>query len=182
MLNIVDEIVQIFESRCGYAYLGEPLSQLDHALQTGHLARKAGADDWLVVAALLHDLGHLVTLESIPGEYELDKRHEHIGAAWLARCFGPEVIEPIRLHVTAKRYLCSVDRTYTGELSIASIRSLELQGGPLSPDESAEFEKNLYYDRAVQLRRWDDKAKIPAVEAGTIQQYRNALLSCMKTP
>lgn len=182
MVNIVDEIVQIFESRGVYAYLGEPLSQLDHALQTAHLAREAGADDWLVAAALLHDIGHLVTLESIPEEYGFDKRHEFIGAAWLARCFGPEVIEPIRLHVTAKRYLCRFDQTYAGELSVASVRSLELQGGPLSPDEASEFEKNPYYDSAVQLRRWDDKAKIPAVEAGTIQQYRDGLLSCIKTP
>jgi|SRR5215471_7086989 len=179
-MNIVDEVIQILESRGGEAYLGEPLSQLDHALQTARLARKSGAGDYLVIAALLHDIGHLLTPESTPGAHEFDRRHEGIGAAWLARCFGPDVTEPIKLHVTAKRYLCRADRKYVRELSAASIHSLELQGGPLKQAEVLDFENNPFYNAAVQLRRWDDGAKIPNIEVGTIRQYRNSMLSCVK--
>jgi gamma-butyrobetaine dioxygenase len=175
-----DQIIEMLESRGGEAYLGEPLSQLDHALQTARLARESGADDSLVIAALLHDLGHLLPWESSPAAHQLERRHEYIGAAWLVRWFRPEVTEPIRLHVAAKRYLCRIDRQYLRQLSAASIRSLGLQGGPLSPDEAVEFEKNPFYELAVQLRRWDDRAKLPRFEVGNIQQYRDALFKCVK--
>jgi len=180
MVNIVDEVIQILESRGGEAYLGEPLSQLDHALQTACLARKSGAGDSLVIAALLHDIGHLLTPKSTPGAHQFDRRHERIGAAWLDRWLRFDVTEPIRLHVTAKRYLCRVDRKYVRELSAASIRSLELQGGPLTQAEVVDFENNPFYNAALQLRRWDDQAKIPHIEVGTILQYRDAILSCVK--
>jgi gamma-butyrobetaine dioxygenase len=201
-MNIVDEIIQLLESRGAEAYFGEPLSQLDHAVQAARLARASGAEDSLVVAALLHDVGHLVSpgnhflfVEddgfpstpteqhfdgSTPAHQQFDRRHEEIGAAWLARWFGPEVTEPIRLHVTAKRYICRVDSEYRRQLSAASIHSLVPQGGPLNQTEIAEFESNPYYRMAVQLRRWDDKAKIPNIVAGVVQQYRQALRSCLK--
>jgi gamma-butyrobetaine dioxygenase len=180
-MNIVDEIIQILESRGGQAYCGEPVSQLDHALQAASLARESGADDSLVAAALLHDLGHLLRSAPTPAQQQFDGRHEQIGATWLARWFGPELTEPIRLHVTAKRYLCAVDREYRGQLSAASIRSLDLQGGPLNQTEIVVFESNRYCERAVQLRRWDDKAKDPNIEVGTIQQYREALSTLVQT-
>jgi predicted HD phosphohydrolase len=91
------------------------------------------------------------------------------------------VTEPIKLHVAAKRYLCKVDQQYSLELSSASILSLELQSGPLNWAEVSRFEKNPYYKRAVQLRRWDDKAKVPNLEVAGLQQYREILLRCLKT-
>jgi phosphonate degradation associated HDIG domain protein len=180
MTTAADQIIQMLVSRGGEAYLGEPLSQLDHARQTAHLARESGADDSLVTAALMHDIGHLLRPESSLAAHQFDRRHEEIGAAWLACWFRPEVTEPIRLHVTAKRYLCGIDQKYLRDLSAASIRSLELQGGPLGTAEAAEFEKNPYYESAVQLRLWDDKAKLPNFEVGNIQRYRDVVLRCVK--
>jgi phosphonate degradation associated HDIG domain protein len=162
------------------AYCGEPLSQAEHALQAAHLAREASAPAVLVTAALLHDVGHLIHPDPSTVINLIDRRHEHVGADWLTGLFGPEITEPIRLHVAAKRYLCRLDQFYRGGLSPASIRSLELQGGPLNWAEVHEFEKNPYYRMAVQLRRWDDQAKVPGATVPAVESYREILRSCIK--
>jgi gamma-butyrobetaine dioxygenase len=175
-VSIVDEILDLFARRGAAAYHGEAVSQAEHALQAAELAAREGAPDRLVVAALLHDLGHL-----LDGQDEdlarrgRDGRHEEAGCAWLVRHFGPEVTEPIRLHVAAKRYLCAVEPAYRDGLSPASRLSLALQGGPMSDRECAEFESHPAYREAVRLRRWDDAAKVPGLDVPGLEHYRSLL-------
>src|SRR6516225_6317978 len=117
---------------------GEPVSQTEHALQTAWAAEQAGAASALIAAALLHDIGHL--LHDLPEDcahHGIDDAHEVRGARWLVQHFGPDVTEPVRLHVPAKRYLCSTDPAYRSQLSEASELSLKLQGGPFTPAEVA---------------------------------------------
>jgi [1-hydroxy-2-(trimethylamino)ethyl]phosphonate dioxygenase len=161
-MTAIDEVFELFERRGREAYFGESVSILEHSLQAAWLAEQAGAEPHLLVAALLHDVGHL--LHQMPGdiaERGIDGRHEAIGEAWLRFRFGPDVSEPVRLHVEAKRYLCCVEPAYLANLSPSSIQSLELQGGPLSPEEARDFERNPRFQDAVALRRWDDAAKSP---------------------
>jgi len=174
-MDIVDYILDLFETRGPAAYLGEPVSQTEHALQTAHLAVQDGASDALVAAALLHDIGHLLGVEDDPAERGIDAVHEQSGCAWLARHFGPEVTEPVRLHVLAKRYLCAVDAVYRSLLSPGSIRSLELQGGALTRDQVQAFECNQHAASAVRVRRWDDRAKVPNLDVPDLGHYVTTL-------
>jgi len=175
-MDPTDEILELFETHGSAAYLGEPVSQREHALQAAHVAEVEGAPEALVIASLLHDIGHLLGPDQDdPAERGIDAVHEEKGYAWLSRHFGPEVCEPVRLHVAAKRYLCAVDPTYRGLLSPASIRSLELQGGPLGPDDIQSFEANPYHQGAVRLRRWDDAAKIPGLQVPVVEHYTTKL-------
>jgi [1-hydroxy-2-(trimethylamino)ethyl]phosphonate dioxygenase len=171
-MSVAQEIVRIFETRGASSYLGEPVSQLEHALQTAHHARQARASESLVAAALLHDIGHL--LEDIAeeaAERGIDARHEVVGQTWLERRFAPQVHEPVRLHVAAKRYLCATDRAYLAQLSEASILSLKVQGGPMSSAQVAEFEGHRFFLDAVRLRRWDDLAKVKGAEVPLLSHY-----------
>lgn len=172
-MKVVDEIFTMFERRGDEAYFGEPVSQTEHALQTAHRAELESAPPALVVAALLHDIGHLVHgLAEDIADQGFDGRHEDAGEAWLAGRFPTEVTEPVKLHVAAKRYLCRVDPAYLAQLSPASVQSLVLQGGPFGDDEAREFEGHRYFREAVQLRRWDDLAKIPGLEVPGLEHYR----------
>lgn len=174
--DIVDQVCELFATKGHAAYVGEPVSQLEHALQAAWHAEQDGADDALVAAALLHDIGHL--LHKLPenvADEGIDTRHEHLGQAWLSRYCGEEVTEPVRLHVPAKRYLCATDPAYLAALSPASTHSLALQGGPFTPDEVSEFERRPHFERAVRLRRWDDLAKIPGLEVPGLDHYRPLL-------
>jgi phosphonate degradation associated HDIG domain protein len=176
VMNVVDEIFRIFENRGDEAYFGEPVSQKEHALQAAHQAEQEGATQSLVVAALLHDIGHLIHgMEADIADRGVDARHEDAGEAWLARHFQPEVTEPVKLHVAAKRYLCRIDQAYLNQLSPASLQSLALQGGPLTEEEAREFERHQYYREAVRLRRWDDRAKTPDLTVPELEHYRPAL-------
>jgi gamma-butyrobetaine dioxygenase len=151
-------------------------------LQTAALAQREGASEALIAAALLHDVGHLLhgRDEDIAAR-GLDGRHEEAGHAWLARHFSPAVTEPIKLHVAAKRYLCTVDRECECRLSPASRRSLELQGGPMGAEETQKFERHEFCREAVRLRRWDDEAKIPGLAVPGLEHYR-ALLEALAAP
>jgi len=175
-MSIVDEIIELFARRGDDVYLGEPVSQLEHALQTAFQAEQEGASDTLIAAALLHDAGHL--LHNLPediADHGIDGRHEHVGAMWLARYFPGAVTEPIRLHVSAKRYLCARDDEYQRRLSAASIRSLALQGGPMSDEEVREYEASPYAREGARLRRWDDLAKVVGSKAPGLPRYRSLL-------
>jgi phosphonate degradation associated HDIG domain protein len=174
-MDQLDEIIRLFETRGQRDYLGEPVSQLEHALQTAYLATAEGASDALVAAALLHDVGHLLGPEEDPAARGIDAVHEELGGRWLAAHFGPEVTEPVRLHVAAKRYLCAVDPAYQAALSPASVRSLELQGGPMDAAHVVRFEENPYHEGAVRLRRWDDAAKISGLEVPNVRRYTDLL-------
>jgi predicted HD phosphohydrolase len=145
-------------------------------LQSAHLAVGAGADEELVVAALLHDIGHM--LSGLPEDIAndgIDDTHEEAGAAWLERHFGFAVTVPVRLHVAAKRYLCAVDRGYLDSLSPASQLSLKLQGGPFAADDARAFEQQPHFKAAVMLRRWDDGAKVPGLDVPALETYRRHL-------
>ena len=154
-MTAVQTIGDLFAGPGARDYLGEPVTIGEHMLQAGTLAEAAGAESPLVAAALLHDIGHLRS--------ETDARHGEAGARWLSQWFGEAVTEPVRLHVAAKRYLCAVDAGYFGLLSAESVRTLSLQGGPMSAAEVAAFEALPHAREAVAVRRWDDQAKDPAV-------------------
>ena len=158
----LEEVLDLYDRYAAHVY-DESLSQLDHALQSAALAEQEGADDELVVAALLHDVGHLLDLAANEGDRPTtgeDLQHEATGSRYLTGLFGPGVTGPIALHVRAKRYRCAVDRSYVATLSEGSVRSLELQGGPADAEEVARFESNPGFERAVALRDWDDRAKV----------------------
>jgi phosphonate degradation associated HDIG domain protein len=171
-INVTDEILAIYRARGAGAYFGEHLSMTEHAQQAAHFARADGAPQTLIVAALLHDIGHL--LEPAPDAIEdwtADARHEVSGAHWLAQRFGAEISEPVRLHVSAKRYLCWTEASYFARLSPASVHTLELQGGPMSAHEAAQFEGERFYKEAVAIRRWDDQGKVPGLVTASLGDY-----------
>lgn len=181
MSAVVDEILHVFRERGAAAYLGEPVSLAEHSLQAAYAAERDDAPPTLVAAALLHDYGHLIhDLPENAAEHGVDTRHEEVGYAFLGRHFGPEVVEPIRMHVAAKRYLCAVDPAYLGALSPASVLSLELQGGPCTADEAAAFEASPFADAAVRLRRYDDVGKEPGVETPGLEHYRPAVEAALR--
>ncbi|MEM9605791.1 MAG: HD domain-containing protein [Actinomycetota bacterium] len=171
--HAVDTLLGLFE-RFGRERYGEGINQEEHALQAAKQAIDEGAAPALVAAALLHDVGHLlVERDRVP---TVDLRHEAVGARALARWFGPEVTNPIALHVDAKRYLCAVDPDYFGILSPGSVHSLELQGGPMTSEEVERFEALPGAEAAARLRRWDEGAKVPGVEAGELADHRELLM------
>ena len=162
-------------SRCSH---DEEVSQTDHAIQCAALARRDGADEALIAAALLHDVGHLLDLAG-GGAYTpgVDRRHEVTGADHLAAVFSPAVTEPIRGHVEAKRYLCAVEPEYAAGLSVGSQRSLAVQGGPMTADEAAAFVARPGAADAVRLRRWDDAGKVLGLQRPAFETYRTLLES-----
>jgi gamma-butyrobetaine dioxygenase len=183
MSHIVEEIFEAFDKRGTGAYFGEEVTQSEHALQAAHLAESAGAPEALIAAALLHDVGHLIHgLHERIADEGVDARHEEVGGAWLAERFAPDVTEPVRLHVAAKRYLSATDSAYAALLSPASQQSLALQGGPFSAEECAEFERNRYFAEACRLRRWDDEAKIPGLDVPDLEHYRLLLETVAARP
>ncbi len=171
-MTIADRIRKLFEANGCNVYFGEYVTQQEHALQTAYLADQEGTSDSLIVAALLHDIGHLLHSEDeTVADKGVDMRHEKLGCDWLGLHFGPDVTEPVRLHVAAKRYLCATDAAYHGSLSPASVKSLALQGGPFTAEEKRDFERLPHYTDAVRLRRWDDEAKIVGLSVPGLERY-----------
>jgi [1-hydroxy-2-(trimethylamino)ethyl]phosphonate dioxygenase len=176
-LSVADEIFAIFAKRGSEAYFGEHVTITDHMLQAAFFAQQQAAAPALVVAALLHDIGHLID-DNVPedlADWQHDARHEEVGARWLAGRFQPEIAEPVRLHVPAKRYLCANDQNYAALLSEASVVTLRLQGGPMSPAESLQFETQRYCQQAVQVRRWDDQGKVHGLKIPGLAEYRQLI-------
>jgi [1-hydroxy-2-(trimethylamino)ethyl]phosphonate dioxygenase len=172
MANTLETIMGLFAENGAREYLGEPVSQLEHALQTARLAVEQGASDALVVAALLHDVGHLLDDRAADAaERGVDARHEDLGDRFLSQYFDKNVTEPIRLHVSAKRYLCAVDDVYLNQLSPASLHSLAMQGGPMNGEEAAAFVTLRYANDAISLRLWDDEAKQAGLDVPGLDAY-----------
>ncbi len=172
--DILDRIAHWFALHGATSYEGhrrESVSALNHALQCAQLAEDARADAPLVAAALLHDVGHFVAIDEIGEMADIDDVHELRGLAVLVRDFPPAVIEPIRLHVAAKRYLTAIEPRYFRGLSPASVHSLAQQGGPMTAAELARFEALPFAEDAVRLRRWDDLAKMPGQETPGLGYY-----------
>ncbi|PBC12216.1 HD domain-containing protein [Mesorhizobium sp. WSM3859] len=170
--NIVEFIADIFERRGAESYLGEPVTMSEHMLQGAWLAERDGAPEELVAAALLHDIGHYTSEFGTysPDDVE-DKHHDEAGGEVLAPFFPPVIVECVRLHVSAKRYLCATDPTYFSKLSPASVHTLSLQGGPMSAEEVAEFRSNPFHDEAVRVRIWDEGGKVADMKTRTFRDY-----------
>ena len=171
-MTVIDEIFALYQRRGSEAYFGESVSMTEHGLQAAYFAREAGATPTLVVAALLHDVGHLVEdVAKDLADWKTDAAHERVGGEWLARRFPPEVSEPVRLHVPAKRYLLATDADYMAMLSPASLVTLKLQGGPMSPPEAARFEQEPFHREAVLVRRCDDRGKVSGLAMPNIEDF-----------
>ena len=154
------------------AYYGEPVTQLEHALQTAHLARNAGADDETVLAALLHDIGHVLDRGRLHEDLGVID-HDEQGAAWLReRRFSERLVQLVGAHVEAKRYLVASNTTYAARLSESSTRTLALQGGPMSPAEVASFESDPMMREKLRMRSWDEQAKEPGAIVPELEDYR----------
>jgi phosphonate degradation associated HDIG domain protein len=164
----------------GAVHYGEAITQVAHALQCARLAQEHGCAPAMIAAALLHDVGQFIDDAGSKAEQDgSDGQHETIGAAFLRPHFGPEVTEPVRLHVAAKRYLCAVEPGYRAALSAASELSLALQGGPLSGDALAAFEAEPFFADAILLRRFDDGAKRPDWAVPPLETYRPLLAALL---
>ena len=175
------ELLDIFVGRATRRY-GLSDDQPAAARAAGGGARRAdGAAPATVLASLLHDVGHMIhTLGDDPAARGVDDVHEELGARWLAERFGPEVSEPVRLHVAAKRYLCTVESDYFGKLAPDSVRSLELQGGLMSADEIEAFRANPFHAEAVRLRRYDEEAKDPRAQTPDFDHYLRHVAACQR--
>ena len=177
MKTITETILRLFNERGHSEYGGEGVTQLEHALQSATLAKNAGASDALITASLLHDIGHI--LHDLPDDAPdngIDDYHENLAAHFLEQHFPPSVSEPVRLHVAAKRYMCTSDPSYFEKLSPPSIQSLEIQGGLMNEEEIWAFEQNPYAQDAVQLRCWDDLAKDPNWKTEPIEAFAGYFL------
>lgn len=180
-MSRVVSVVELLKQAGAHRYGGEPVSQLDHALQCALLAESEDAPEALVVAALLHDLGHLMhDLGENAAQHGVDDRHQVRALHLLKRVFDSAVLEPIRLHVDAKRYLCCVDSTYHDALSPASKMSLELQGGAFSVEDAKHFITQPYARDAARLRTWDDRAKIPRQPTPELAHYTKIMKRCAR--
>ena len=174
---VIERLADIFERRGAESYLGEAVTMSEHMYQTAALALAEHAPDALVAAALLHDIGHYT---SEFGEYSVedvvDKQHDAAGARVLEGVFPPLVVQCVRLHVAAKRYLCATDKGYYNTLSTPSKHSLALQGGPMDAGEVAAFRHQDFHLDAVRVRRWDDAGKSDGVETLKFDDFRPLLL------
>ncbi|MGD8348417.1 MAG: HD domain-containing protein [Gammaproteobacteria bacterium] len=174
--DVIERIFELFAERGASEYMGEAVSMSQHMEQSAACAAADGAPESLVIAALLHDIGHFIGEHPIEAlENGIDNRHEEAAADYLRDYFPPGVTEPIRLHVAAKRYLCATDPDYLGRLSPASVDSLGVQGGPMDAAEVESFEANPYHRDAVRLRLYDDDGKVAGLVIKPVFEYRQAL-------
>ena len=178
-MQIVEEIIYNFENNKSL-YIGENITIADHMIQSAMLAEKAKCDDDLICSCLLHDYGHFILDD--PDELvrkNKDGKHEDIGYEYLKKFFKKEVVEPIKHHVLAKRYLAR-DKKYYNRLSEASVISLKLQGGLLNSKEAKVFEKEEFFKDAIKLRKFDEAAKKIGVKIKDIIQYKDLLKASLK--
>ena len=172
----VDGILDFLSTAGQEDYHGERVSQLEHALQAAHLARNEGGSAEEVIAALLHDIGHIWPVEGRQATSVGVVAHDAIGAQVLTDLnFSYAVADIIRGHVAAKRYLVATDAAYAAQLSDASVESLRLQGGPMSDEEIRVFTGSPNWRSMVRVRIWDDRAKAPGAEVPGLESYRQLL-------
>jgi phosphonate degradation associated HDIG domain protein len=173
------DIEKLFRDHGHIAYAGEGVTQLEHALQAARRAEEAGGDDELVTAALLHDLGHLLNLQGdTPTARGIDDQHQYFAIPFIRELFPPSVVEAIRLHVDAKRALCALEPEYYESLSEDSKRSLTLQGGIFSREETEKFLAKPFAENAMRVRRWDDAAKVAGEVTPPLARYLEIAARC----
>jgi len=182
--EITDEIMSLYKEHGGAAYAGERVSQLEHMAQAAQLAEAQGFDEEIILAAFLHDIGHIS--EAAKGDNEMDgygiKDHEELGAEFLrGKGFSKKIARLVESHVEAKRYLTYKDPAYYANLSAASIRTLEYQGGPMTADEAGAFEQYPLFDLIIRMRNWDEQAKIEHQPLPDLQHYREMMLHHLQT-
>ena len=176
----IADVAAMFRAKGHCQYTGEPVSQLEHALQSAFLAEQADASPVLVTACLLHDFGHMSNdMGETPTLRGLDDRHQYHSVSVLKGLFPDAVLAPILLHVDAKRYLCATEKGYWASLSEDSQRSLELQGGAYSAEEAARYVAQPFARDAVQLRRWDDLAKAAGCKTPDLEHYLRLAATCV---
>jgi [1-hydroxy-2-(trimethylamino)ethyl]phosphonate dioxygenase len=176
----LEHIAALITHRADGQYGLHDVTQREHALQAAWLAEQQGCDAALITAALLHDIGHMVhDLGDNPAEHGVDDKHEELGHAYLADKFGADVTEPVRLHVAAKRYLCATEADYFGRLSPDSVLSLSLQGGPMDAQEVAAFRALPQAEAAVQLRRFDEQAKVSRLATPPVAHFMPYVARCL---
>ncbi len=169
-----EDIVRLLSDHGAKQYGREAVSQLEHALQCAHLAESAGESDELIIASLLHDVGHMLMADrsgAIEVNTDRDDLHQYTLLPFLRGVLPDTVLEPIRLHVEAKRYLCQAEAGYFESLSPASVHSLALQGGTFTEVEARAFLHQAHASEAVRLRRYDDLAKVPHCEVPPLAHY-----------
>lgn len=170
--NILDYIHHLFDGHGAEVYFGEQVTIAEHMLQAAHFAERDGADEKLIVATLLHDVGHLNNkFGDNYIEQGVDNQHENAGSKILEPFFDKEITEPIRLHVAAKKYLCATNKKYYETLSDASKQTLQLQGGAMNAAAQHEFESNAYAKSAIRLRYWDDAGKVSGMRVAGLEHY-----------
>jgi [1-hydroxy-2-(trimethylamino)ethyl]phosphonate dioxygenase len=172
---LVEKIFEIFRASGHHGY-GENVTQQEHALQCAYFAEQSGEPEEIVLSCLLHDLGHMIyDSEQHDPQPAVDVKHEEIAASFLEGRFHDAILEPIRQHVAAKRYLCWKSPEYMQGLSDASRYSLRLQGGPMTELEAREFEANPFFEACVKVRRYDDMGKVPGMQTATLESYHDLI-------
>lgn len=180
-MNTISDILAVIDGHGSRQYGREAVSQREHALQCAQLAQQAGATPEMVTAALLHDFGHLVNPTAETDGPDVDDVHQYIAIPFLRPFFPEAVLEPIRMHVEAKRYLCRADPAYWAGLSDCSKHTLSLQGGIFTEDAAAQFIKRPFATDAVQLRIWDDRAKTPGLATPDTRHFAVTMARCLIT-
>jgi phosphonate degradation associated HDIG domain protein len=178
--RVTDEIFSLYESYGGAEYAGEKVSQLEHMVQAAELAEQQGYDEEVILAAFLHDIGHISEAakeaDKKMGDFGI-KDHEELGAEFLQKKgFSKKIVRLVESHVEAKRYLTIKDPAYYAQLSEASKRTLEYQGGPMTEEEAAAFEKYPLFDLIIHMRKWDEQAKIEHKPLPDLGHYRQMML------
>jgi len=176
---ITDEIMNYYRQHGGEEYAGEKVTQLEHMVQAAQLAEEQGFDEEVILAAFLHDIGHIC--EDGHGDNEMDgfgiKDHEQIGAEYLLqKGFSKKISRLVESHVEAKRYLTYKDPVYYNQLSDASKKTLEYQGGPMDKEEAEAFEKYPLFDLIIRMRKWDEQAKIEHKPLPDLNHYKQMIL------
>lgn len=178
--DFLNHLSDLFATHGAKGDASQRLSNAEHMLQTAAAAHAAHADDVLIAACLLHDIGHWLQSEPVDAmKRSRDDRHEDIGARYLAPHFAAPVTRPIELHVAAKRYLCATEPDYFQKLSPASVRTLEHQGGPMNAAEITDFQSIPDHENAVAIRRWDEYGKVPGLDVPAFDAYRPMLCNLM---
>lgn len=175
-MNTYLEVKELFDSAKAEEYLGEDITLVEHMIQCAELAKKEGAPTWLVVAALLHDIGHILVPDAaIAQDSGVDLHHDEVGAEWIFRRFPINIVEAVRLHVDAKKYLVATQIGYIDNLSEASKITLAIQGGAFSTSESEEFISQPFAREAVQLRLWDDAGKVRRAVMSSLEDFESEI-------